>query len=79
VVTLTKPLSVQEIARITGMPKDTIAKHNPCLTNMALSRGISTPLPRQYEIRLPRVESALVKKRLATGTTRTAPKRLSRR
>lgn len=79
VVTLTKPLSVQEIARITGMSKDTIAKHNPCLTNMALSRGISTPLPRQYEIRLPRPESAVVKKRLATGTTRTAPKRLSRR
>lgn len=79
VVTLNKPISVQEISRITGMAADVIAKHNPCLTNVALSRGINTPLPRQYELRLPRPESALVKKRLAMGQARTTPKRLSRR
>ena len=79
VLTLTKPMSVQEISRVTGMAAEMIAKHNPCLTNVALSRGINTPLPRQYELRLPRPESALVRKRLAMGPARTTPKRLSRR
>ena len=79
VIRLAKPISVQEIARLSGMPARDIAKHNPCLTNIALSKGINTPLPRQYELRLPRQESELIKKRLAMGASRNTPKRLTRR
>lgn len=79
VVRLTRPVSVQEIARVTRMAPETIAKYNPCLTNIALSRGVNSPLPRQYELRLPRLESSLMKKRLASTATKAPPRRLSRR
>jgi membrane-bound lytic murein transglycosylase D len=78
IVRLTKPMSLQEIAKITKMPVKSIAEHNPCLTNTALSKGLHIPLPRQYELRLPRANSALIRRSLADNN-RSNRKRASRR
>ncbi len=79
VITLTRPMSVREISQLTRLPTDTIAKHNPCLTNVALTRGVSTPLPKQYEIRLPKAEGQIIRRRLASNTTIRPVQRLTRR
>jgi len=79
VVTLSRPMSLREISQITNLATNIIAKHNPCLTSAAISSGLSMPLPRQYEIRLPRAEAQLVKRRLASSNSSRPNQRLTRR
>lgn len=79
VITLTKPMSLQEISRVTRLPADAIIKHNPCLTATAATKGIATPLPKNYEIRIPKPENILMRRRLAGVTHPNSAKRVSRR
>lgn len=79
VITLTKPMSLQEISRVTRLPTESIIKHNPCLTATAATKGLATPLPKNYEIRIPKPENILMRRRLAGVTYPNPAKRVSRR
>lgn len=79
VITLSRPMSVREISQVTRLPANTIAKHNPCLTNVALTRGVNTPLPKQYEIRLPKAEGQIIRRRLASNQAIRPAQRITRR
>lgn len=79
IITLTRPMSVREISQITRLPADAIAKHNPCITNVAITRGLNTPLPKQYEIRLPKAEGQIIRRRLASNQPIRPAQRIFRR
>lgn len=66
-LTLQKSVSVDDITRVTGLPKSEIAKLNPCLTQASLGHLSQAPLPTNYELRLPQKESLKYRKLLAYG------------
>ena len=78
-IALTKPMSVREITQSTKISTDQLAKLNPCLTNAALSSRVDIPLPNSYEIRLPKNESRILRRTLASKSSYKPNARLTRR
>jgi membrane-bound lytic murein transglycosylase D len=76
-VSLAKPLSVKDIARITGLSHDEIGRLNPCLKAPALTSRSTSLLPKYYEIRLPRNDVRELRQSMAVSTHRN--KEISRR
>lgn len=67
-VTLGKPMSVAQLLRVTPLDKDTLAKHNPCLTKDAFNALRNSPLPRGFQIVVPTHMASKV--RVAVGSNR---------
>lgn len=79
VLVLQRPMSVKDIARITKLHEDEIARLNPCLTSSAVRSKSSIPLPRHYELRLPRHASKLVRQNMASNDSTNSRSTTTRR
>ena len=79
VLTLPRPMSVREIAKLTKLPPDTLGKLNPCLTNSAINSRSDIPLPKSYELRLPKHEGQIMRRTFASNVNTRPAQRATRR
>jgi membrane-bound lytic murein transglycosylase D len=79
ILQIPRPMSVREITQITKLSPDALSKLNPCLTNTALGSKQDAPLPRSYEIRLPKQESSIMRRKFASNNSRQTYSRTNRR
>lgn len=79
ILQIPRPISVREITQITKLSRDALSKLNPCLTNTALGSKQDVPLPRSYEIRLPKQESSLMRRKFASNNSGKTYSRTNRR
>jgi membrane-bound lytic murein transglycosylase D len=79
ILTLQQPMSVKDIARITKLSEEQIAKYNPCLTSAAVKNRVTQTLPRNYEMRLPRHAVKLMRKTVASNPSPKTQPTLNRR
>jgi membrane-bound lytic murein transglycosylase D len=68
VLTLTKSISIRDIINSTNLSPELLIKYNPCINQSAITTRIDAPLPKFYELRLPKQEFRLMKKMLASST-----------
>jgi membrane-bound lytic murein transglycosylase D len=78
-VAISKQLSVREITRITGISYDQLARLNPCLNKSALTSRSDSPLPRDYEIRLPRSDAKTLRRAMTAAYQSKSAARVTRR
>jgi membrane-bound lytic murein transglycosylase D len=78
-VAISRPLSVREISRITGIPNEKLGKLNPCLSKSALSSRSDAALPRDYEIRLPKPDAKSLRRAMTAKYQSKTSSKTSRR
>jgi membrane-bound lytic murein transglycosylase D len=66
-VHLHRPMSINEVARITRLREDQLIKLNPCLTSAAIRSRSGQSLPRNYELRLPKDALKIMRQNLASN------------
>jgi len=66
-ITLSRPMTMPQLMRTTGLSEETILKHNACILPSAFRTYMNKPLPKGYEIRVPNGRVAQVKKSLQSG------------
>ena len=64
-IVLERPYSLAELMKNTPLTRELLEQHNPCLLEAAFTKNAERPLPRFYELRVPRqlaraVKSALI-------------------